>query len=374
MQISLISIIYDIVRFFIMIESQGHLKEFSNNSLLDTYSRIIQKNQIRLIDVDQINANSKRANIIALEQYIEEIKKEYIENFEDTYVIERWFSPVEGLNQLLLAFALRSFKFYLAKSEEENRFILAYSVDGEEIFIELDNRYCKSYQEKIKRRANFLSWKYQNSKSVLLTLTIDPKLYHNDKYRMWNDIKKQYNRFITAVKYYFKKRGIKFPPYVCTIEAQKNGNPHLHICFLGASRIMDYRKLRDLWKLGYIWINRDSSGKRIRSPINYLMKYITKTYTDTNEYNQLTQALCWLFNIRSYQCSRGLITPLKPKSDSGYSSEYLVIVDDSIPISFLYKNIDFVKRLNDPFFRIKYTAYDPNEYRKRRERFYLRHT
>ena len=137
---------------------------------------------------------------------------------------------------------------------------------------------------------------------------------------------------------------------------------------------MDYRKLRDLWKLGFIWINRDSGGKKIRNPINYLMKYITKTYTDTNEYNQLTQSLCWLFNIRSYQCSRGLITPLKPKSDSGYSSEYLVIVDDSIPLSFLYQNIDFVTRLNDPFFRNKYANYDPDGYRKRREKFYLRYT
>jgi hypothetical protein len=70
------------------------------------------------------------------------------------------------------------------------------------------------------------------------------------------------------------------------------------------------------------------------------MKYISKTYTDTNESNKLTQALCWLFNIRSYQCSRGLIYPIKTKiKDSGFLSKYLIIVNDEIPTTYLYKNL-----------------------------------
>jgi hypothetical protein len=79
------------------------------------------------------------------------------------------------------------------------------------------------------------------------------------------------------------------------------------------------------------------------------MKYISKTYTENNEKNQLTQAICWLFNIRSYQCSRGLITPLKPdKKSSEWFSEYLLIVNDEIPINYIYTNLD--KIVNFPFF------------------------
>ena len=105
------------------------------------------------------------------------------------YVIERWFSPVESLNKILLDYALKSFKRYILSLEEYYRFILACS-DDERVFIELDNRYCESYQNKIIRRAGFLSWKYRKSKSVLLTQTIDPKNYYDDKFKMWIDIKK----------------------------------------------------------------------------------------------------------------------------------------------------------------------------------------
>jgi hypothetical protein len=162
---------------------------------------------------------------------------------------------------------------------------------------------------------------------------------------MWTDIKKQLNRFLTNIKYYFKKEKRKFPPYICSIEAHKKGNPHLHLVFLGASRLMDWRKIRDIWHLGHIYINRDSDHRKIRNPVSYLMKYITKTYTDTNEDNNLTQALCWLFNIRSYQCSRGLTYPIKTKiKDSGFESKYLIVVNDKVPMSEVYDKIDYFEK------------------------------
>lgn len=248
---------------------------------------------------------------------------------------------------MLINYAKKSFYSYRIDQEDVNRFIYVKNDVDERDLIELDNRYCKSYQDKISRRAKYLGWKFRNSVSVLLTLTINPKLYNDDKFKMWIDIKKQLNRFLTNIKYHFKKQGRKFPPYICSIEAQKNGNPHLHICFLGAGRLLDWRKIRDIWKLGHIFINRDNSGRKIRNPVNYLMKYITKAYTTTNEKNELTQALCWLFNIRSYQCSRGLITPLKSgKKDSGWYSEYLVVVDDSIPLIDIYLNLDLIENYN----------------------------
>jgi hypothetical protein len=256
-------------------------------------------------------------------------------------MIDQWIDPIDEQNKLLIDYSLKSFNKYISDLQEFNRFIYAEDLQGHKTLIEFDNRYCKSYQDKINRRANYIGWRYRKARSVLLTLTVDPSKYNNDKYLMWIDIKKQLNRFLTNVKYHFKKEKRKVPPYICSIEAQKNGNPHLHLVFLGASRLMDWRKIRDIWHLGHIFINRDSDNRKIRNPVNYLMKYISKTYTDTNEENNLTQALCWLFNIRSYQCSRGLIYPIKPrKMDSGFESKYLIIVDDEIPLTYLYQNLE----------------------------------
>jgi hypothetical protein len=334
-------------------ETKSVYNDFSNfhqNSSLDPILRIIQKKQINIIDVDRINTyGNKKTNEIALEYFRDNIRKEYIDSFKDEIVIEKWFSPVEKLNDFLLNYALKTFKKYIDNQDEFNRFIYAINVDNDKVLIELDNRYCKSYQDKIIRRTKYLNWKYRKTRSVLLTL--DPKQFNEDKFEMWKNIKSEFNRFLTNLKYYFKKQKRVFPPYICSIEAQKNGNPHLHICFLGASRILDWRKIRDIWKLGHIYINRDNSGRKIRNPVNYLMKYITKTYTDTDENNVLTQSLCWLFNIRSYQCSRGLIIPLKPKKDNfNWFSKYLIIVDDDIPIKFINSNIEKIIEFSDNHF------------------------
>ena len=75
------------------------------------------------------------------------------------------------------------------------------------------------------------------------------------------------------------------------------------------------------------------------------MKYITKTYTDTDKDNQLTQSLCWIFNIRSYQCSRGLINPIKNNNSTTYTAKYLIIVNDKIPIGLLTKNIELLSKI-----------------------------
>jgi hypothetical protein len=335
----------------LVVKSVGQNEDFSYISLLDTYSRIIQKptsSPIKIINVERIDTSSKRRNILAFESLKEDIRNKFFKDYNLYYNLDIWSNLYNELNELLLNFAINSFNSYLDEIKSKDRYIYATDTD-DKILIELDNRYCKSYQKKIERRAKYLSWFFRKSKSVLLTLTLDPSKYSDDKFKMWIDIKKQYNRFITAVKYYFKKQNIKFPPYICTIEAQKNGNPHLHICFLGASRLMDWRKLTDLWGLGHIWINISKDKRIIRNQIRYIIKYITKNYTDTNEENRLTQSLCWLFNIRSYQCSRGLITPLKPTIKSLYNSEYLIVVKDKFYSLFLSENLDLFSKMVNSF-------------------------
>ena len=354
-----------------VVEPVGQEGKFSHYSLLDTNSRIIQKSNslpIKIIDVERINNESKKANKIAFESFKEDIRSKFLEEYINNSNLDIWKNLENNLNKSLLDFVVKCFNSYIGEINSKDRFIYACDIDENKILIELYNRYCKSYQDKINRRAKYLSWAFRNKKSVLLTLTLDPTMYSNDKYKMWMDIKKQYNRFITAVKYYFKKQKIKFPSYICTIEAQKNGNPHLHICFLGCSRLMDWRKLRKLWGIGHIWINRSKGKSKIRNPVNYIMKYITKTYTDTNKENQLTQAICWFFNIRSYQCSRGLITPIKPKDISLFNSEYLIVVNDKRFSDLIHKNIDLILNYanslspyeSEYFKKIKKLLYDYN--------------
>jgi hypothetical protein len=172
-----------------------------------------------------------------------------------------------------------------------------------------------------------------------LTLTIDPKLFDNDKLEMWKQIKKEFRRFIDTLQHIFKRIGKEFPPYLATIQAQKGkppdfkgrGNPHIHVLFFNCKRLLDWRKISDLWSLGFIYINRTYQGKKIRYPINYICRYITRTFTNSNDKNKLTQSLVWLFNINSYSTTRHLLYPLKRhSSDTNWMAYYLIITDENM--------------------------------------------
>jgi len=355
----------------------------TNDSLLVPIYRIIAKN-VKCIDLENIDRHHKRANRIALNHFLREVVKNcysdlIVECFREYYSANEKANltiemlkeggyllapPIEVITELnskkisvknkaLINSSKKMFKFYNRHLEGEYQCILisGSTDEGKTIhnsIMKLENRYSNSYRKKVEKRMNWLCYKYGNSQAVLLTLTIDPKRYNNDKLRMWQDVKNQYHRFITALNYHFKKNGRVFPKYLCSIESQKNGNPHLHIVFLGASRLLDWRKIRDLWHQGFIFINRTNGNQKIRYPINYVTKYITKTFCKTTDKNLLTQSLSWLFNIRSYSCSRGLVFPLKPKSTGEWIANGLIIVKKEIGMDFLLSNIDLVNRFMNP--------------------------
>ena len=211
----------------------GQYNNFENLCLLDNISRIIQKkyDKIQFYPVEFTDHETKRRNKIALERLMEEIddntvKKQmfnecveyYNKNCNDYWCKgfeiplevaiqynDKKSNIIERKNSFLLEYAETEFTRYLL-DDERNKFIYATSEDGDQAIIELDNRYSKSYRDRIERRARFLQWNFRKAQSVLLTLTIDPKLYNNDKYQMWIEIKKEYNRFITNLKYHFKER------------------------------------------------------------------------------------------------------------------------------------------------------------------------
>ena len=355
----------------------------TDDSLLVPIYRIIAKN-VKCIDLANINHRHKRANQNALNHFLTEIVKKcysdllfecfrayYCVNEKANLTIERLKEgncllnpPIEVVTELnkkrisvknkaLINSSKRMFKFYNRHLEREYQCILisGSTDEGKTIhksIIKLETRYSNSYRKKVEKRMKWLCYKYGNSQAVLLTLTIDPKIYNNDKLMMWQDIKNQYHRFITAIKYHFKKNDRAFPKYLCSIESQKNGNPHLHIVFLGASRLIDWRTISNLWHQGFIFINRTNGRQKIRYPINYVTKYVTKTYCETNDKNLLTQSLSWIFNIRSYSCSRGLVFPLKNKSSGEWVANGLIIVNKKVSMDFLLSNIDIVNRYMNP--------------------------
>ena len=173
------------------------------------------------------------------------------------------------------------------------------------------NRYSRSYQRKVKKSLSPLLRNYDYRRSVFLTLTLDPK--KSGLTGAWRQITPEFNRFMTELFTRKLKRRI---PYLAVVEAQKSGYPHIHILFLGVSRLMDWRDVRDIWGLGHTWINRTYEDKKIINPVAYMFKYITKTFTKTNRKNELTHAFLWLFHRRSYLNSRNLVQPLNSLNDS----------------------------------------------------------
>jgi hypothetical protein len=319
--------------------------------------RIIQENY-KIYDLTDRNEHGIRANKTALtvlesrRNEIESYSKE--SNFCWEFNIGFNTNLIQDCNHELLRWSNKSFNVYQRKKNEYYSFVaIRNKQDPTKIcFIPIETRYNKSYQYKVKKRMNWVIYNYKNAQAVSLTLTIDPKIYAYDKYLMWINIKNELNRFLTDLRYYFKKNSLPFPKYICSIESQKGrpennyisrGNPHIHIVFLGCKRLLDWRKIRDLWRLGHIWFNRTIEGKKIRYPINYITKYITKTFTETNEENCLTQSLCWIFNVRSFSTSRGLVFPLKYRGDR-WEALLLISIKKTI------NSIDILKKIQLIFF------------------------
>jgi len=329
-----------------------------------THYRIIQEN-IQIFDVSDTTNRGKHINQINLSVY--ETKRNEIETYLQNYYFCWKYTKdydtilIQQYNEELLRWSIKNFDRYQTHINEHQHYIVLKNKKEptKRVLLPLETRYSKNYQIKIKKRLSWLIHEYGNTNAVSLILTIDPKKYAYDKYLMWKNIKKEFNRFLTDLRYYFKKRRLLFPKYLCSIESQKGrpennyiarGNPHIHMVFLDCIRLLDWRKIRDLWGLGHIYINRTYEGKKIRYPINYIAKYITKTFTDTNENNLLTQALCWLFSIRSFSTSRGLIYPLHKKGKGLWEIELLVIVKKPVPfdVSKIINDLIFSKQNPEP--------------------------
>ena len=153
------------------------------------------------------------------------------------------------------------------------------------------------------------------SNAVFLTLTLDPKRFISLDNAM-KDLRVGWNRLLTMLRK--RCRRLQF---VKVVEFQKNGSPHIHVLFLGISRLIDANELREFWDKSYgagtmVYLKRiKNDGRQV---VAYLTKYIKKYLdrpdeevkggdglTDAVAFNQL--ALSWALNLRAYSVSRGIL-------------------------------------------------------------------
>jgi len=256
------------------------------------------------------------------------------------------YIPVK--NRFLLKYAQLKFAEYMREYGFLNKYVVLEKPTEKgikRIVLPVYTRYDKPYQKRVKKRLNWLSYEYRKENAVLLTLTINPDKFFNDKTLMWLTIKKEVHRFFMILKKYLNKHNRKLPKYIMSIEAQKNGNPHIHIAFLGCKRLIDWRIIRRMWGLGHIYINRTKKEGKIRYPIKYISKYISKTFLDTDKGDvNLTVSLCWLFGIRSFSTSRGLFYPLNKKGMGEYLIAGMLLCTKDVNIEEIK---DFVDNIDD---------------------------
>lgn len=323
--------------------------------LLDILYRIIHTlPETKVFTLNYVGSSDIRKRITPLTQFLEyflpiqqdAILKRYSVDNGNSTANQLRIDQIEEMQQelrdvsdsYLLNYARYSFLSYL-KGISQPTYIIA--IKGDETrFIPIKQRFSEAYSKKVKKRINYLIATRGNQNAVMLTLTLNPDLF-KDKIEMWQSIRQQQDRFLKAVRQALNRMGLKIPPYLTTIEAQENGNPHIHIVFFGAKRLMDWRQIAKLWGLGFVFINRTNNSNKVKHPISYVAKYITKTYTTTTDKNLLTQSLVHLFGVRSYTCSRGLIYPLnKPRPLGGYGYElmFLLITPQPLLLSQLFED------------------------------------
>jgi len=301
---------------------------------------------------------SKRYNEWVLRDYpeIDSNEKSFVDsglptNLPLEVVIRYQQELIKYKNACLLDYSEKTFSRYISATHGTSTY-LEWSNGETSGLKKIENRYSPSYVKKIVNRTNWLMWEYGNENSCLLTLTIDPKKYNNDKFEMWKAIGLKYTNFIRKMKIWFKRHNRPFPPYLFGVESmfgqEKNnyvsrGNPHIHVCFFNCKYFAPVETIEKYWGQGFVKINSTADNETVRYPIHYITKYITKTFTLNDPENVLCQSLVWLFNKHSFDRSNGLIYPLNPKSTgdcysnglwsipSGYQQfDEMVMIQDSI--------------------------------------------
>jgi hypothetical protein len=346
--------------------------------LLDTsYSKVTNDSKkIDFISIDNVNHNSKKSNRIAYEVYNSEIMRNMDHDHNEILhdIVTQWdglmtndrkkflFSNlvifkdiIQDENDTLLWFTENSFLAWYNLIKSKSRYIM-FKKDDKKAIKKLICRYDPIYAKKIKNRMNWLMYKYGNSNSLLITLTLNPSNFRSNKKCMWETINILLKEFFDNLRIWYKKRNIPFPKYIRCIESMKGriendfvsrGNPHIHICLFG-QKWLSKEIIDNFWPYGWTYIDSTAKGQHVRYPIHYITKYITKTYTTNDPNNTLNQSLVWFFNKNSYDHSKGLVYPLQKIGDGTWDIYYIVELD---PLHNTFVEIDYIFKIEQSLYK-----------------------
>ena len=204
--------------------------------------------------------------------------------------------------------------------------------------IKQTNRFMKS--NKNMRRRFHKRFQGQYAQGVFLTLTTWDKKFRNREealIRIWAD----FHKFKTALDLYRKNRSLKkyrkyykVLDYLAVLEFNKNGYPHLHICFLGIRFLTSKEKIKELWYLyhqSYIIDLLDFRGVSV-------FAYITKYFDKFQDLPDNLKGLMWYGRKRFYNLSRALTNSLEKKKDSGYVFVGCVKKDFEVSLFDIFKS------------------------------------
>lgn len=169
--------------------------------------------------------------------------------------------------------------------------------DDEYLFIHCVNRFMEDYKRFLWKKMKLLQYIEWDLK---IDLTLDPKRFMRledelifigkawAKLRAW--LLKRYGRF----------------EFLCVLEVQKSGRPHLHVLVSGIPYIPQ-SDLSEIWQKyggGYVWI------KAINSNVNalwYALKYVNKTILGRDK---VYASILFASSKRMFSMSQNLLTKL----------------------------------------------------------------
>ena len=146
---------------------------------------------------------------------------------------------------------------------------------------------------------------------------------------------KDWNRFVAALRHIIGNF-----QYIQTTESQENGFSHIHAVIFGKKWLLENGKwsdyegtkkrkaknksftLESVWKRGFTYVNKRPDGSSVMEPLNYMFKCMESTW-DKKELcgkGNITRAMLWFFNRRSYNISQGLQNFLKENSKNEVES------------------------------------------------------
>ena len=204
-------------------------------------------------------------------------------------------------------------------------------------------RFSDKYIDKLNHElANIKRYANRFKHGLFLTLTVDPKRFTNPK-QMYQSVQVGFNKLMTYLR---KQYNIKY--YVKTIEFTASHLPHIHI-MLFTHVYIPIDKIRDLWnkkydigimvRIEYIhtkYVIKDNQPYAIY-PLNYILKYILKTYDKTNDDKaKYTRIWQWSLRCRAYSISHALVSLIfNDKTNSNLEDqpkqciwEYLISVNE----------------------------------------------